>query len=138
MEYFMVSQPSYEIGADVLDDTRQPMLNWKMRALLVDWMIEVTAEFKLRRETFYLAINYLDRYVYQVRNIDKKDYQLIGTAALYLASKVEEIFIPRIGYFIIATDRGYSQMQILSMERDIAMQLEWNLTPASTETLLRL
>jgi hypothetical protein len=51
---------------------------------------------------------------------------------------MEEISIPKISYFIIATDRGYSHKQILNMERDIAMELEWNLTPSSIETWMRL
>jgi hypothetical protein len=138
MDYFLSHQSKYEISSEILVDERQPMLNWKMRALLLDWMMEVSAEFKLRRETFYLGVNYLDRYVLKVPHIHKRDYQLIGTAALYLACKMEEISIPKISYFIIATDRGYSHKQILNMERDIAMELEWNLTPSSIETWMRL
>lgn len=34
-----------------------------MRAILLDWMMEVCAEFGLKRETFNLALNYTDRYL---------------------------------------------------------------------------
>ena len=54
-----------------MDRSKQPMINYKMRAMLVDWMIEVTSEFGLKRETFYLALNYLDRYVGKISNIEK-------------------------------------------------------------------
>ena len=138
IDYFLHHQHKYEIRPDILDDSKQRHINWKMRALLLDWMIEVTSEFKLHRETFYLALNYLDRYIGKVYHIEKRNYQLIGTAALYLACKVEEIYTPRISYFILATDHGYAQGQILEMERKLCMELEWDLTPASLETWTRL
>lgn len=112
-------QTKYTPNPFIFDKTMQPHLNWKMRALLVDWMIELSAEFDLRRETFYLAYNYLDRFLNNVKNVEKKYFQLIGTAALYLACKVEEIFTPKLEYFIIATDRGYNHEQILGMERKL-------------------
>lgn len=33
-----------------------------MRAILVDWLIEVAEEYKLSSETLYLAVSYIDRY----------------------------------------------------------------------------
>lgn len=35
-----------------------------MRAILVDWLIEVAEEYKLSSETLYLAVSYIDRYPY--------------------------------------------------------------------------
>ena len=40
---------------------RQPDLTSQMRAVLVDWLVEVAEEYKLHDETLYLAINYIDR-----------------------------------------------------------------------------
>lgn len=105
------------------------MINWKMRALLLDWMVEVSAEFNLQRETMYLALNYLDRYIARVLNIQRSDFQLVGTTALYLACKMEELHVPKIQFFILATDNGYTKGQILNMERKMAKELRWNLTP---------
>lgn len=34
-----------------------------MRSVLFDWMMEVCTEFKLKRETYYLAMNYVDKYL---------------------------------------------------------------------------
>ena len=34
-----------------------------MRTILVDWMVEVCMEFTLKRETFYFALNYVDRFL---------------------------------------------------------------------------
>ena len=40
-----------------------PTLDTSMRPILVDWMMEVCAEFVLSRETLQLAVNYVDRFL---------------------------------------------------------------------------
>ena len=35
----------------------------KMRAILVDWLVDVHLKYKCRPETIYLAVNLLDRYL---------------------------------------------------------------------------
>lgn len=40
---------------------KQPDINMNMRAILVDWLVEVAEEYKLHDETLYLAVNYIDR-----------------------------------------------------------------------------
>lgn len=34
-----------------------------LRAILVDWIMEVCKEFTLKRETFHLAVHNMDRYI---------------------------------------------------------------------------
>ena len=41
----------------------QKELQWKMRSILVDWIIEVHLKFRLLPETLFLAVNIIDRYV---------------------------------------------------------------------------
>lgn len=96
-------------------------------------MNEVCAEFDLRRETYYLAYHFLNLYLDKSYNILKKNLQLIGTTALFLACKIEEIFTPRIELFIIATDDAYVKSEILETERKIITELEWNLLPQTLE-----
>jgi len=43
--------------------TKQTDVNEKMRAILVDWLIEVHYKFKLMAETLYLTMNLIDRYL---------------------------------------------------------------------------
>jgi G2/mitotic-specific cyclin 1/2 len=40
---------------------QQKELQWKMRSILVDWLIEVHVKFRLLPETLYLAVNIIDR-----------------------------------------------------------------------------
>lgn len=46
-------------------NTRQNDINEKMRAILVDWLIEVHYKFKLMPETLFLTVNLIDRYLEQ-------------------------------------------------------------------------
>ena len=41
----------------------QPDLNARMRAILVDWLVEVHFKFRLRPETLYLAVHLIDSYL---------------------------------------------------------------------------
>lgn len=65
-----------------------PGLQPRMRAILLDWLIEVCEVYKLHRETYYLTIDYLDRYISSKSNISKSQLQLIGITCLFIASKV--------------------------------------------------
>ena len=42
---------------------RQPQVNSKMRAILIDWLIQVHLKFNLLQETLYLTISIIDRYL---------------------------------------------------------------------------
>ena len=46
--------------------TKQFEINDKMRAILVDWLIEVHLKFKLLPETLYITINIIDRFLEKV------------------------------------------------------------------------
>ena len=43
--------------------TKQSDINEKMRAILIDWLIEVHLKFKLLPETLFLTVNLIDRYL---------------------------------------------------------------------------
>ena len=43
--------------------TIQNDVNEKMRAILIDWLIEVHLKFKLLPETLFLTVNLIDRYL---------------------------------------------------------------------------
>lgn len=44
---------------------RQTDINESMRAILIDWLVDVHAKFKLLPETLYLTCNLIDRYLTQ-------------------------------------------------------------------------
>lgn len=70
-------------------------------------MNEVSAEMKFQRSTFHYSIVYTDIFFEKVDFlIENYDFQAIGVTALYIAAKLEEIFVPDIRVFSQST--GYS------------------------------
>ncbi|XP_074373308.1 G2/mitotic-specific cyclin S13-7-like isoform X2 [Apium graveolens] len=105
----------------------QPEINQKMRAILVDWLIEVHHKFELSPETLYLTVNIVDRYLASTM-ATRRELQLLGISAMLLASKYEEIWAPEVNDFVCISDRAYSHQQVLVMEKKVLGGLEWNLT----------
>jgi len=56
-----------------------------MRSILVDWMVEVTEEYKLERETLCLAVTYIDRFL-SLMAVARGKLQLVGAAAMFIAA----------------------------------------------------
>ncbi|XP_034657981.1 G2/mitotic-specific cyclin-A isoform X2 [Drosophila subobscura] len=110
---------------------KQKDINYNMRSILVDWLVEVSEEYKLDTETLYLSVSYLDRFLSQMAVVRPK-LQLVGTAAMYIASKYEEIYPPDVGEFVFLTDDSYTKSQVLRMEQVILKTLSFDLcTPTA-------
>lgn len=67
-----------------------------MRALLVDWMVEVQESFELNHETLYLAVKLVDLFLTRSSktqpekdHLSKEELQLLGASALFIASKFD-------------------------------------------------
>nr|XP_044615619.1 G1/S-specific cyclin-E1 isoform X2 [Equus asinus] len=108
---------------------RHPLLQPKMRAVLLDWLMEVCEVYKLHRETFYLAQDFFDRYMATQQNVVKTLLQLIGISSLFIAAKLEEIYPPKLHQFAYVTDGACSGAEILTMELIIMKALKWRLSP---------
>ncbi|KVH91526.1 Cyclin A/B/D/E [Cynara cardunculus var. scolymus] len=105
----------------------QPDLNAKMRAILVDWLIEVHRKFELMPESIYLTINIVDRYLSQ-KPVPRRELQLVGISAMLIACKYEEIWPPEVNDLMVISDNAYTRDQILAMEKAILGELGWYLT----------
>jgi hypothetical protein len=101
-------------------------INPEMRQILIDWLIDVHHSFDLKEQTLYLAVAYLNEYS-SMLDITKHDYQLVGIVSLWIASKCEEIYPPRMQNYIQVTDNSYSASQFKSMEGKILLALNFNL-----------
>ncbi|CAL1294473.1 unnamed protein product [Larinioides sclopetarius] len=108
---------------------RHPDLAPLMRAILFDWLMEVCEVYKMHRETFYLAVDYVDRFLTSKPDLPRNCLQLLGATALFVASKMEEIYPPKLESFAFVTDGACTEQQILQQELVLIMTLNWNLTP---------
>jgi len=114
-------------------------INDKMRAVLVDWLVEVQLQFKLLQETLFSTISIVDRFLaVEGLTITRSKLQLVGVAAMFLASKVEEVYAPACSDFVYITDHAYTEDAIKQMEMKILQTLKFNLfEPLSLHFLRR-
>ena len=66
--FLLVLQIKYQVDPAYL--STQSQINSKMRAILIDWLIQVHLRFTLLQETLYLTVSIIDRYL-QVRGIGR-------------------------------------------------------------------
>ncbi|XP_009325604.1 PREDICTED: G2/mitotic-specific cyclin-B1 [Pygoscelis adeliae] len=110
-------RPKYLAGQEI---------NGNMRAILIDWLVQVQIKFRLQQETLYMAVAIIDRFL-QDNAVTKKTLQLVGVTAMFIASKYEEMFPPHIGDFAYITDNTYTKFQICQMEMKILQALDFDL-----------
>ncbi|XP_006010328.1 G2/mitotic-specific cyclin-B1 [Latimeria chalumnae] len=97
-----------------------------MRAILIDWLVQVQIKFRLLQETMYMTVAILDRFL-QNHPVPKKMLQLVGVTAMFVASKYEEIYPPDIGDFVFVTNNTYTKRQVREMEMKVLWELDFGL-----------
>jgi hypothetical protein len=115
----------------------QADINYKMRAILVDWLVEIHSKFKLQTSTLFLCVNIMDRFL-EREQIVRSKLQLIGVASLLIACKFEEVFPPLVKDCIYITDHAYDQQELLKAESKILTVLDYQvLIPTASHFLIR-
>ncbi|XP_052007886.1 G2/mitotic-specific cyclin-B1-like [Xyrauchen texanus] len=117
LEVTMAIRPCYLEGQEV---------SGVMRAVAIDWLMQVQREFKLRQETLFMTVNIIDSFL-QNNPLPKKHLQLVCVTAMLIASKYEEIYPPTVGDFAFVTDSAYTGGDISRMERIILKKLDYSL-----------
>ncbi|XP_042903588.1 G1/S-specific cyclin-E1 [Parasteatoda tepidariorum] len=117
---------------------RHPDLEPRMRSILIDWLSEVCEVFRIHRETFHLAIDYVDRFLMAKSNLPRNYLQLLGATALFVASKMEEIYPAKLEQFAYVTDGACADTDILNQELILIMTLNWNLSPVTMNCWLNI
>lgn len=115
---------------------RQVSLTTWMRALLIDWMVEIQESFELNHETLYLAVKLVDMYLSKV-TVSKENLQLVGSAAMFVASKFDERIPPYIDDFLYICDGAYSRDQLIYMEMNILKVCDFQLGISISYRFLR-
>ncbi|KAL2131680.1 hypothetical protein VTI74DRAFT_4747 [Chaetomium olivicolor] len=118
LENRMVPNPHY------MED--QAEIQWSMRAILMDWLVQVHHRFCLLPETLFLAVNYIDRFL-SVKVVSLGKLQLVGATALLVASKYEEINCPSVQEIVYMVDSGYTYDEIVKAERFMLSMLQFEL-----------
>ncbi|OCK78897.1 hypothetical protein K432DRAFT_394385 [Lepidopterella palustris CBS 459.81] len=104
----------------------QAEIQWSMRAVLMDWLVQVHHRFTLLPETLFLAVNYVDRFL-SAKVVSLGKLQLVGATALFVAAKYEEINCPSVQEIVYMVDGAYTVDEILKAERFMLSMLQFEL-----------
>jgi len=122
-------------GYDPSYMSKQPYINVRMRAILVDWLVEVHYKFKCCPETLYLTVNLIDRFLDR-KQVPRPKLQLVGVTAFLIACKYEEIYPPEVKELVYMTDGAYTRKQIIDMEAFMLATLKFQVTVCTTHCFL--
>ena len=90
---------------------KQRDINHSMRSILVDWLVEVSQEYRLDSQTLFMAVSYIDRFLSEM-SVQRGKLQLVGVTAMLLASKYEEVYPPAVDEFVYITANTCSRDQV--------------------------
>ncbi|KAG1676515.1 hypothetical protein FOA52_000058 [Chlamydomonas sp. UWO 241] len=134
-QYLREAELNKRANPRYLEDVQNDV-NAKMRAILVDWLVEVAEEYKLCADTLYQAVNYIDRFM-SLQTVPRNQLQLVGVTCMWVAAKYEEIYPPNVSDFCYITDNTYPKEQLVHMEEVILKRLDYELTVPTAKTFLR-
>ncbi|KAL6934855.1 uncharacterized protein HGUI_04040 [Hanseniaspora guilliermondii] len=106
-----------------------------MRAILIDWLLQVSKSFRLSKASFFLTMSILDRYL-SCNRVSLKKLQLLAITAIFMAAKCEEVKLPKLSKYCEMTDKSYTTDEMLSAEMAILQSLEFKMSPPSPEIFL--
>ncbi|XP_034231565.1 G2/mitotic-specific cyclin-B3 [Thrips palmi] len=132
-EYLKSREPMFKID-DYMD--KQIDLTRFMRSLLIDWMVEVQENFELNHETLYLGVKIVDIYLSKV-TVSKQTLQLVGAAAMFIASKYDERVPPLVEDLTYICDGAYTHDQLIAMEASILRVIGFDLSMPLSYRFLR-
>ena len=104
----------------------QTEVQWSMRALLLDFLLEAHQAFSLLPETLHLTVNLLDRYC-SLRIVHKHSLQLVGCVALLIAAKYGDFKerVPTIRELNTMCCSMYTNEMFTCTERHFISTLNW-------------
>jgi len=105
----------------------QPEISETMRAILVDWLVEVQESFELNHETLYTAVKLMDLFMSKVGvHVAKEDLQLVGATACLISCKIDERIPPNLDDFVYVCDDAYTRKDIIRKEQEMISVVDYD------------
>ncbi|KAL4639192.1 hypothetical protein ACB098_03G154300 [Castanea mollissima] len=127
---FIEDERNFVPGFDYLARFRSQSLDASAREQSVSWILKVQAYYGFQPLTAYLAVNYLDRYLYSRRLPQTNGWpmQLLSVACLSLAAKMEEPLVPSLLDLQVEVAKHiFEPRTIQRMELLVLSVLDWRL-----------
>ena len=116
-----IKQINLQMSSDFLNNYG---INPEIRTCLIDSLINLQKIFKFNERTLFITIQLFDKYVASaikknVKIIHEEDLDLILTASLLIASKLEESLIYKLKDYLSILSDKYSTNDLIKMEDEI-------------------
>lgn len=136
-ERLRTEEQKYLLRRDYLSRAVKRRFSSAIRRILLEWLVRTHAEFHFCSETLHFAIQIFDRYMQQATEHEDGLVRLSILTALYLASKLEETYIPRLNDFVISGGGLIRDTDILAMEVHMCRKLDFDLCAPNSLAFLR-
>ena len=116
-------------------NTIQTSIAPHMRKIVTDWMLEVCQDHQCQPQVFFLAVNYLDRFLSSVA-ISKTQFQLCAAVCILLASKFSQVVPISTEKLALYTDHSVTTEELRLWEVQVLAVLEWELSSVTAHSFL--
>ena len=110
----------------------QSIINDKMRAILVDWIIDIHYKLNMQSKTLFQCVYIIDAYLSK-NIIERTNFQLLGIAAFLIACKENEVNYPPLSSFLAYSDNAYTLKQLTDMEVKVIQKLDYDIFAPTAE-----
>ncbi|GMF51822.1 unnamed protein product [Phytophthora fragariaefolia] len=90
-------------------------------------LLLVVDVFEMCPRTFFLAVNYTDRYLNSI-TVEKSKLQLLGATSLHVASKLEDVSYIGVKDLAMCADSEFKAEEVLRMEENLLNTLNFTLS----------
>jgi len=108
------------------------MINESWREKICKWTFEVIDHFEFQRETAFIALSYLDRFL-SSRPVNHRTFQLLSMTTLYLAVKLYEPKTLQISSLTELSRGLFNESHLSAMELVLLSELDWKVHPPTPQ-----
>ena len=98
----------------------------EMRAMVVDWLLEVHQIFHFQEKCLFTTIQIIDKYLSKIK-ISIDQFQLLALTSLNIASKQEEVEYPILDNFITISKNSLTKKEMICMENKVLSVINYEL-----------
>ena len=128
--YSLLKEESEFVSKKIIDHNyllnEDSEISPEMRAMVVDWLLEVHQIFHFQEKCLFTTIQIIDKYLSKV-NINIDQFQLLALTALNIASKQEEVEYPILDNFITISKNALTKKEMINMENKVLSTINYEI-----------
>jgi hypothetical protein len=132
--YSLLEEESRFISKKLIDQNyllnEENEISPEMRAMVVDWLLEVHQIFHFQEKCLFTTIQIIDKYLSKI-NIHIDQFQLLALTALNIASKQEEVEYPILDNFITISKNSLTKKEMIGMEIEVLSVIDYEILSPS-------